>query len=424
KKVIQKRNRRFVMEYIIINLLKTSVSLILLFLIYKLLFQRVRFFEWNRAYLLGSIIFSLILPFISFSNASVQEIASSNSYTLNAVTVEPGQIIQSSGFVMNYVSWIIGIYVAGLLFYFLLFIIKLIRISAVVKKFGVVMHDGIPLVIMDNDHAPFSFFKWVFINKNLSEEDLKKIIDHELVHTEQKHTLDMILIELISASQWFNPVVRMYRKSLQEVHEYLADEGVLKKGYEKSSYQELLLTISLNTSVSGLTNNFNRSLIKRRIIMMTKQKQNGIAKLMYLIAIPAALLLMISFTSPVQISGSSVNNNGLHQSLPIAPEGDVTMPEYPGGPEAMSAFMLKNIVYPKKAKENNITGKVMIDFVVDKTGKVKDVTVKKSVDPELDAEALRVIKMMPNWKPGKKDGQPIDIQLTLPVSFKLEDKKK
>ena len=158
--------------------------------------------------------------------------------------------------------------------------------------------------------------------------------------------------------------------------------------------------------------------------MMTKQKQNGIAKLKYLIAVPAALLLMISFTSPVLISGSSVNNNGLNQSLPVVPEGDVTMPEYPGGPEAMSAFIVKNIVYPKNAVEKNITGKVIVDFVIDKSGKVKNVTLNKGVYQDLDAEAIRVIKMMPDWKPGTKDGKPDDFQLTIPVFFKLDEKKK
>jgi periplasmic protein TonB len=98
------------------------------------------------------------------------------------------------------------------------------------------------------------------------------------------------------------------------------------------------------------------------------------------------------------------------------------VPVFPGGQEALVAYLVKNIVYPQKAKENGIQGVVLVSFTVTKTGKVADVKVKRGVDDLLDAEALRVIKGMPDWKPGEKDGQPVDVAMVLPVSFKLAEK--
>ena len=94
-------------------------------------------------------------------------------------------------------------------------------------------------------------------------------------------------------------------------------------------------------------------------------------------------------------------------------------PEFPDGNVGLGKYLSENIKYPKKAVKKNITGKVFVQFVIDKTGKVIDVTVPRGVDKSLDKEAVRVVKSMPNWKPGMKDGVPVKVRYTIPINFKL-----
>lgn len=96
------------------------------------------------------------------------------------------------------------------------------------------------------------------------------------------------------------------------------------------------------------------------------------------------------------------------------------MPEFPGGQDALKKYLEVNIIYPQKAHDKGISGKVSVKFIIDKTGKIKNVSVMKSVDKELDAEAKRVVKNMPAWIPGKQKGEPVNVQMVLPVNFKLD----
>ena len=95
------------------------------------------------------------------------------------------------------------------------------------------------------------------------------------------------------------------------------------------------------------------------------------------------------------------------------------MPEYPGGEAAMYKWLGKNIKYPQVAKENGIEGKVFVRFIVDQTGKVKDAQIVRGIGGGCDEEALRVVKEMPAWKPGKQRGKPVKVQFTIPIHFQL-----
>lgn len=99
------------------------------------------------------------------------------------------------------------------------------------------------------------------------------------------------------------------------------------------------------------------------------------------------------------------------------------MPSFPGGQAALFAFLAKTIKYPVEAEENNIQGRVIVTFIVERDGTINDVTVAKSVDPSLDREAVRVVKNMPNWIPGKQNGETIRVKYTVPVTFRLQPAK-
>jgi hypothetical protein len=203
--------------------------------------------------------------------------------------------VQSIGF-----ADILGIvYLLGVMFFLVCFGYKLTQLLKLIKKYGYQKCGDLKLVYIEEDTAPFSFFNYFFLNKsNISQHDLLRIIDHELVHINQHHTIDLIVIELLTIVQWFNPFVRPYKKSLKETHEYLADNQVIAQGCPRAKYQLLIFEQHVGMNLFEFVNNFNHSLIKRRITMMTKGKSKSWAKSKFLLMIPVICFLVLAFANP------------------------------------------------------------------------------------------------------------------------------
>ena len=138
----------------------------------------------------------------------------------------------------------------------------------------------------------FSFFDWIFIGpEKIKKEDLEHIIIHERIHATQYHTLDLIVIELLTAVMWFNPLIWMMKNSIQLVHEYLADEGALNTGIDKHRYQALLINQITEDKLISLSSSFNHSLIKKRMKMMLNKKFNRRSNLKIMTLLPLAAFL-------------------------------------------------------------------------------------------------------------------------------------
>lgn len=201
---------------------------------------------------------------------------------------------------------LLPIYFIGLVLFLLRLAIQLIIILKLSADSIKTRQGNITLLINKKIKSPFSFFHLVFVPTNLTEcNDTSEIITHERIHASQYHSIDLILIELLSAVMWFNPLIWMMRKSVQSVHEYLADEGVLSTGVDRLKYQALLINQVAEERFICLSSNFNHSLIKKRLIMMTKSKFNQHSKLSVLTLIPIALFLFIGVAC---IKGQEVNN--------------------------------------------------------------------------------------------------------------------
>jgi hypothetical protein len=218
--------------------------------------------------------------------------------TINGINLAPlvknGSVYSDTKQGTNLIKVFIGAYliVLALLLLRMLFslaaIFKLYFVSDKKRKYGFI------LVINDSVKAPFSFFRWVFIpRKMFDEEDYREIILHEKVHVSQYHSIDIIVIELLSAVMWFNPFVWKMRNSVQLVHEYLADEGVLNTGIDRLQYQALLVNQVAEERLICLSSGFHQSQIKKRLIMMTKNKPDQNPKLRILYLLPIVLLLFI-----------------------------------------------------------------------------------------------------------------------------------
>ncbi|NIM58998.1 MAG: hypothetical protein GTO16_08665, partial [Candidatus Aminicenantes bacterium] len=282
------------MDNLILYLFEVSVSLALFYSIYWLFLKKETFFAVNRLFLISSILFSFIVPFI---NASFIKISSPiASRQLIERTYFFGQTASTQSKTMGIfdILWLVYLIGAGLFLFRLLY--KLLKLQILIKKSSVQKINGINVVFIEKDLAPFSFFNFVFVNRsNISGDDFNRIVAHEMIHIRQYHSVDLLVMELLTILQWFNPFVWPYKESLKETHEYLADNAVIAQGCNAAKYQLLIFEQHVGVKLFEFANNFNHSLIKRRITMMTKRKSKRWAKFKVLLILPLLSFLVLTF---------------------------------------------------------------------------------------------------------------------------------
>jgi hypothetical protein len=226
------------------------------------------------------------LPFIkieSFQNAVPQEYI----VLLPEIVLTPYKTVETIAPSWNWYL-IIGIVVSSLLF-----IYKVTQLVQLKLK-GISIHKGSYKIIkIPNSTLAFSIFNYVFLGEGIEERKLEDILSHELVHIREKHSIDLLYFELLRILFWFNPLVYIYQKRISEIHEYIADATIAKEN-NKSDYYEKLLAEVFQTQHFSFTNQFfKHSLIKKRIIMLTKQKSRQILKLKYLVLVPVIIVSLL-----------------------------------------------------------------------------------------------------------------------------------
>ncbi len=419
------------MNDLLTYLIQSGISLAFLYIIYWLFMRKDTFFSVNRFYLLLSVLFSFTLPLLGI-NLPIQGEEAGYIYLLEAITVTPDIIASSIYDHITIYQVITIVYLTGVVIFFTRLLIQLIQIGLLIYKYGISRQDGMNIVFTNPYYSPFSFFNLIFVNKNITnQKNLEKIITHEQVHIQQKHSIDLIIIELLMIIQWFNPFIWFYKSTIKNIHEFLADEGVLSGGYNKKDYQDLLLNQTLGLQLNELSNNFSQSLIKRRFIMMSKSKTKNFMLLKMVFILPMALLTAIIFSSAITKQVVAQNDKAAVQVAQAANDQNPQeekiytvvdkMPSFPGGDEARIKFYHENVKYPEEARQNGISGTVFISFIVEKDGKITDIKLLRGTHELLDAEGLRVVKLMPKWNPGKQDGKAVRVQYNIPIYFKLDE---
>lgn len=432
------------MKELFTYLLHSGISMMLLYLIYSIFLKKETFFKVNRFYLVSAILFSLLVPLFEFGY-NWTPTGRNFAYVLQTITITPDKVGKTVNNHLSFFEGLFIVYITGVILFSLRFLFQLGQLAVLAGRSGIKKINGVNHVFIRRNFSPFSFFNIVFIHLGGDKnEDMKSVLEHEKVHIAQYHSLDLILAELLTIVQWFNPIIWYYRHSIREVHEYLADEGVLSGGIDPRSYQELLLSQSLGIQVNDLTNNFNHSLLKRRIIMMTRERSDKQARWKAMLAVPAILALTFVFSISVnqvvgQRDATTTENKEVPPPPPKVSSADQAlgsnqeeqvytvvqeMPEFKGGREKLFSYLVENIKYPEEAKKKGTQGTVFVTFVITKTGKVENVSILRGVDPLLDKEALRVVKMMPDWNPGKEKGKQVNVQFNLPIKFSLDDNAK
>ena len=399
------------MENWITYIAECALCLALLYLPFWGLLRKDTFFQFNRFVLLAITVLSFILPWINIPEITSQ-LAPSETISIQ---LEEINVVISGKVLSENISWktiLAIIYLSGAVTCLLYKMIDLVRLIRFIPRGCLWVHteNGIHIHCHAHDVVPFSWMNHIVISEKDYEENGHNILLHEQAHIACGHSWDVLWLSFVEVLQWFNPFVWMLSKEIQDIHEYEADLTVLRKGINARDYQLLIIQKVVGSGFYTFANNFNHSSLKKRITMMIKEKSNPWARLKYLYILPIAAICMIACTQSAKSTASDY----------ITYEAVEEKPEYPGGMGELSKLLSSNLKYPLKSQENGVQGEVLVQFVIDKEGNVKEVTVSKGVDPYLDAEALRVIKMMPKWKPGKHEGKEVNVKCTIPVGFRLQ----
>jgi TonB family protein len=422
-------------------LLQVNIYLIVFYGFYRLLLDRETYFMLNRIYLISAACFSLLIPFIRLDWITAQPATQNISVGVSQLYMVAG-LNENTGPGITWGSSIALLYVIGLCVFLTRFIIQLLSIRKLTQQ----VPKG----------TAFSFFNKLFIHDQLPGQDV--ISKHEQIHMRQLHSVDVIFFELLGVFIWFNPVIYLFKQSVKNIHEYLADEQAAQFQGNKEQYSLLLLSSAFGVNPSTLTNSFfNKSLIKKRIIMLHKQKSTRTAILKYGLFLPlfAVTLILSSATirknegirvaaesipldQPLKVVTDALPAAGTKQAHGLATlqVGTLTQqekvydftsvdtaPTFPGGMEAFYSFIGKSIKYPREAAVNKVQGKVFLSFIIEKDGKVSRVHVDRRLGSGTDEEAVRVLESSPSWNPGLKDKQPVRVMYHMPISFSLIDTK-
>ena len=451
-----------------IYILKSSVCLVLFYLFFRVLLSKETFHRFNRVALLGVLFLSLLIPFIEVTTnhqVEVQQTMLTIEQVLLMAEMEPATVDATGGVAVHEVaslSWIeilLLVYLAGIIFFACRNLYSLIRLFRLIHSGKrEKLENGTTLVVHEQEIAPFSWMKYIVISRKDLEENGREILIHEAAHIRHRHSIDLLVADICIFFQWFNPGAWLLKQELQNIHEYEADETVINEGVNAKEYQLLLIKKAVGTRLYSMANSFNHSKLKKRITMMLKEKSSPWARLKYLYVLPVAAIAVTTFARPEvsdkveEISSVKVNDlAAIVETKVVESVGDTTkpadvkyvptevrkqlkgtpvfelveeMPEFPGGGmSALMGYLKDNMRYPASAKEKGTQGRVTVQFVVDKDGSIKEPKLLRSVDKDMDAEALRLISNMPKWKPGRQKGQPVAVKYTVPVMFSLDDDK-
>lgn len=426
-----------------------SLGLALFWIFERLMIHGNTHCRLRRAYYLGGFVSVAILPFLGYFLPSwpglfVQNRSVGMEILRSIEIVLPEALVRTAGADAIpavspllrglFLAWLLGI---GVLL--IRFGIRLGSLLCLIRGAERAEIEGVPVYFAPRVRTPFSFRGRIYLPTDLrSYPSVRNILIHEQEHTRATHFVDLLIAEVACMLFWFNPFAWALKRDMQRNLEFLADRAVLLSGASRREYQYELLGFTMEVAAGPLCSSYNINDLKERIRMMNKTKSNRAAGARYLVALPLAALMLLSgkwlwagnavsevrevvaavASDPAPLSDAP--DMTLQQDEdPVCSEVD-TPPSFPGGMSELMHFLSKNLKYPEQSAKNSIQGRVVVSFIVEKDGRLTNIQVEKSVAPELDAEAVRVISVMPKWNPGKQKGKTVRTSVTQPVRFRVQ----
>ena len=411
-------------------IIKSAMALALLYTCIIPLLEKETFHRLNRIIILGCLLLSFIVPFIHLTggtNPTVNMVR--QAVQLPEIMIDGNGSEQST---WNLANIMIGIYIIGVVAIFFMTVVQTSSLILRMRKCEQTTDNkGNIIVLTDYAISPFCLFHYIVMSHDDYTNNRGFILTHEQEHIRLHHYIDLIILQLATIIQWFNPFVWLIGKNLKAIHEFEVDEAVLNKGIDATQYQKFLVVKAVGNRLQPFANNLNKESLKRRIIMMNQKKSNRWMMLKALFVIPVATLAVSVFanTSDMNNMANAVNTtaNTLSTNMQTKQSDTKTftvvevMPQFKGGNKAMMDFLMMNMKYPESAAKAKQQGRAVVGFVVGKDGTINDVYIVKSTGYDvLDNEAMRVVKSMPAWEPGKQKGKPVNVKYNVPITFRLK----
>ena len=459
--------------------IKSAIFLSMMYIPYMLMLRKESFFHFNRILLVCIMLLSLILPLCDFHALSIENNPIQHGMIvigMPTAVVESANNVTTIEEI-NWFAVAFYVYIIGMAVTFIWKMVQLAVLYGTIRN-GVLWKDeqyGTTIYCHAQDIAPFSWLNTIVISEDDYNNNATEIMRHEMGHIEHNHSYDIILVNIVQTIQWWNPLAWIIASSLRDVHEYEADDAVLTSGVNIRQYQTLLIRKAIANTNYAFANSFNHSLLKKRITMMDRAKSNPWMRTKALLLIPVSAIALSAFATPdLNVLAEKVMETNEKiirirktlaylQTLRIPPyeiarilaerkerekkyaeeiretiklnSGKVSkvydvveekkqaydvveeMPKFPGGMQALIQYLTKTIKYPEESEAKGEQGRVVCTFVVEADGKVSNTMIAKGVAPALDKEAERVVSSMPNWIPGKQNGQNVRVNYTLPITF-------
>jgi TonB family protein len=443
------------MTVLLTYLAKVIVCSAVLYAYYYIALRNNRFHQWNRYYLVLITIVSLLTPLLQIPlPGQTPEPSTVLTYTSRIITLRESVIpvaspMISSGTIIN------GAYMLVIALLLTRILVSLFKIKKLIRNSQVQQVPPYRFVKNEDIKAPFSFFTYIFWDKHtsLNSPEGQQILKHELVHLQEQHSTDKLFMEIVTAVCWINPFFHLIKRELALVHEFLADKKAA--GEEVAGYAQTILQMAFQSKQFSFTNDFFHPPIKRRILMLTQFHTPRFSYLRRILVLPLAAFIFCSLAfvvdkhpSAIRALTTTANSTNTPTISFTSPEAAITAtpgdtarkpkvikpgsnevftlveqpPTYKGGEDSLLRYLSHNTRYPRVAQENGIKGTVYVQFVIDKDGTVKQ---PKTVGPELggglEEEAIRVVKSMPKWTPGKQSGKNVAVQFNLPIHYTLQE---
>ena len=276
-------------------LLKSAACLLIFFAFYKLFLEKISAHTFKRFYLLGGIIISFLIPFVTFTTY-VELPQTANTVFTNA-SMNNGIPVEENIDYLPYLLW--SIYLLGVAFCGFRFFRNLFNIWRKIQQNPILKKRKFFHVLLQKKVTPHTFFSYIFLNKAMYEanEVPEEVLVHEQAHAQEKHSIDILFIELLHVLFWFNPLFIYLKRSMKLNHEFLADRAVLNQGTETSRYQNLLLAYSSHASTPQLAHSINYSSFKKRFTVMKTHTSKKAIWLRSLLLLPLVALMLYGFSS-------------------------------------------------------------------------------------------------------------------------------
>lgn len=456
--------------------IKSALVLALLYLPYTLMLRQESFFRMNRITLLTILMLALVLPMVDIPSLATpeQSVVYEMQHRIMLMTQEAEMTTSSLAATTQTISWV-GIlaivYIIGVILALLIRLWQLFKIDKIIRG-GCLWTDKsgkATIYCHIDDVAPFSWMRSIVISEKDYKPYGREILLHEKAHILNLHSMDILFLTLVEAVQWWNPIAYLLGHSLRDVHEYEADDYVLHQDVSLQNYQALLVKKSLANTSYAFANNFNHSLIKKRIYMMNHPKSNPWLRSKVLYILPATLVVLTAFATPKlnekvgeivervekatekpqpspqpeqqpeSITTSDVTDMQSaepKEELAVEEEATDTLssedyvndvyrneysnlsqsPEFPGGMPALQAFVQQHVA---EALQNDasVAGKrAYVQFRIKQDGTIDDIGLVRG-DKEAYHEAIKIVEQMPQWIPARRFGNPADAHFVLTIDF-------